>query len=620
MPGLIGIVSKNGVDKQLLDQMTNSIKHEEFYRVEKYIESYFGIARVHLGTFNLEPQPIFNEGRSLCIFMDGKIYDYKEEINRLKEKGYKFSFKNDPEFCLHSYEEYGIDFVKNLNGSFVFVICNLKENKIIIANDRYGLRPLYYTMNNGKLMFASEIKAILEDKTFKKELNDRTVADFFAFGEVLGNKTFFKSIEVLPPASIFVYDGQNLSINQYWDFNYEPDYSKSEDEFVDELIKTFKRAVEIRMKDDLRYGISLSGGLDSRVVVGAIDKEKRRNVLLFSYGPLDCDEVKIAKKVSDVAGTKFQAIRITPEIIIDNAKRCIYLSDGLDYVGVSYIPPIHRIISNDIDVVFTGFMLDTGLSSMYLTKEIVNAKSDKELFNILSKKLRLFSDKELGKLFVDEYYNRMKEYPSSSFKEAFDKVRERYPGNKSNLFGFRNHARRKTLMGHILMRFAVEDLNPAFDNEFVNIIRTIPPELRLHYHIYRKFLKKLSPELARIPYNKTMVRVDAPLILWRVGVIYQQGKEKLKKSISKILKGKISLLNKRSYVNFDEWLRTNKKWKNYFRELLLSNETISTKKYFNQDYIKKLFQEHGDGNQSNSLKILYIASFELFLKLFMNDP
>jgi len=616
MPGIVGITPSN-LDNELFEHMISSIKHEEWYQIDKYLDSFFGIARVHLGIFNPGSQPIFNEDKSLCIFMDGKIYDYDEELLKLKAKGHKFSYCNDLEFCLHLYEEVGEDFVKKLNGSFVIVICDFKEEKLLLANDRYGLRPHYYTLNGGKLLFAPEVKAILQDKDFKKELKHETVADFFAFGEILGNKTFFNGIEVLPPASILTYERGEISMKQYWKFNYDPDYSKTEDEFVDELVKTFKRAIDIRTKDKYRYGVSLSGGLDSRSIVAAIEKNKRKDVLAFTFGPLDCDEVKVAKKVADITGMMHKIIEITPEMIIDNGENEVYLSDGLDYIGVSYILPLHRLIKSNIDAVFTGFALDTSLSSMYLTKEILNTKSDKELFNILHEKMTVFSDKELRKLFVDEYYSKIRAYPLSSFKKAFDEVKDGRPGNKSNLFGFLNHARRWTLMGHVLMRSAVEDLTPALDNEFINITRTIPPELRLNHSIYRKFLKKLSPELAKIPYNHTMIRVDAPLILWKAGAMYLRIEKKFKRLIWKVSKGKIFIPGKRSYVELNDWLRTNENWKRFIKNLLLDKNALS-KTYFNQEYIETLIQEHEEGKKNNSQKILYLASFELFLKLLVN--
>jgi len=615
MPGLTGIISESATDEHLLNRMVDSIKHEEFYQVDKYIDSHFGIVRLHLGIFNPEPQPIFNEDKSLCIFMDGKIYDYEEQLNELKNKGHTFNNENDPEFCLHSYEEYGKDFVKRLNGSFVLLICNLKSGQVTIANDRYGLRVHYYAINNGKLLFAPEAKAILQDETFKKELNDEAVAEFFAFGEFWGDKTFFKGIKVLTPASILTYDGQDLSIEKYWEFKYEPDYNKSEDEFVDDLVKTFKNAVEIRMKDNFRYGIGLSGGLDSRSVLAAIPSEKRKEVIAHTFGPKDCDEVKIAKRVTKKAGINEHLVQeISPELIINNAEQAIWLTDGRNYMGVSFGYPIFKLLKDKIDVVFSGFLLDTSLCSMFLTKNILDAKSDKELFNILYNKVSRFSDEELSKLLVDEYYNKIKTYPQSSFKENFDKIEEDHPGNKSNLFGFQNHGTWATI-GFVSTRTLVEPSSPASDNDFIDVIRTIPPEWRLNHYIYRKFLKKLSPELAKIPYNKTMVRADAPLLFWRVGSTYLYGKELIKKRIQKFSKEKILLPNKRSYVNFDEWFRTNENWQAFFRELLL-NENGKSEKYFNQYYIEKLFQEQVTGEKDNSIKLLYLASFKIFLRLF----
>ena len=617
MPGIVGIVSEDAVDEQLLDRMVDPLKHEEFYRLDNsFISSHFGIARVHLGVFNPEPQPIFNEDKSLCIFMDGKIYDYGEQLNELKNKGHKFNSENDPEFCLHSYEEYGTDFIKRLNGSFVLLICDIKSGEVIIANDRYGLRVHYYAINNGKLLFAPEAKAILQDETFKKELNDEAVAEFFAFGEFWGDKTFFKGIKVLTPASILTYDGGDLAIEKYWEFKYEPDYNKSEDEFVDELVKTFKRAVEIRTKDDLRYGVSLSGGLDSRCVVAAIDENKRKDVLTFSFGPLDCDEVKIAKKVSDVAETKFKAIEITPGMIISNAEQEVWLTEGRGYIGVSYIYPIHKTIRDYVDVVFDGFALDLTLGGSYLSRAKVDCKSEDLLFDILSEK-RLFQEEELHKLFTSEYYNKIKEVPAKSFRDEFNKIKADRQGNKSDQVSLSTHVAWIPI-GYVLLRDAIEITYPTADNNFIDIILKIPPELRLNHYIYRKFLKKLSPELAKIPYDKTMVRADAPLLCWSIGSTYMSGKEFLKKKVYNFSKGKIFLANKRSYVNFDEWLRVNEDWKSYIKTLLLTESSIS-KKYLSQDSIKHLIRQHETGKHNNSTKILYLATFELFLRQFFAD-
>jgi asparagine synthase (glutamine-hydrolysing) len=612
MPGLVGIVSETAVNNKLLDRMVDSLKHEEFHRVDTYINPHLGIARVHLGIFNPEPQPIFNEDKSLCIFMDGKIYDYEAQLKELKNSGYKFNVGNDPEFCLHSYEEYGKDFIKRLNGNFVILICDLKTGKVIIANDRYGFRVHYYAISNGKLLFAPEVKAILQDETIKTELNDEAVAEYFAFGESWGDKTLFTGIQILTPASILSYDGQNLSIEKYWEFKYEPDYNKSENEFIDELVKTFKKAVKIRMDDNLRHGVTLSGGLDSRSVLAGIVPTKRKDCVACTFGPKDCDDVKNAKKVTKKAGIKEHLVlEILPEAYINNAEQEVWLTDGRHCMSFAYL--IVKVLKDKVDVIFDGFAMDLTLGGSYLSRDKIECKTDSLLSDILFKN-RLFQDNEFRELFTPNYYNKVKDVPAKSFRNEFNKIKSNHPGNKSDDFSLKTHVA-WTHIGDVSVRDLLEVSHPSADNAFIDLLLTIPPEWRLNHYIYRKFLKKLSPELAKIPYNKTMVRADAPLLFWRVGSTYLGGRELLKKRIQKFSKGKILLPNKRSYINQDEWFRTNENWQTFFRELLL-NKNGKSEKYFNQNYIETLLQDQLAGEKNNSMKLLYIASFKIFLRLF----
>lgn len=615
MPGIVGFVSNNATDAELLERMIDSIKHKEWQRIDKYAESPFNIARVHLGIFNPEPQPIFNEDKTLCIFMYGKIYGYEEELKKLKGK-YNFIYNNDPEFCLHAYEEYGTEFVKKLNGSLDIVICDFIKKEVVIINDRYGLRPLYYTINNGKLLFASEIKAILQDETFKKELNDETIADFFAFGEIFGNKTFFKGIEVIPPASIFTYDGRNVSIEQFWDFNYEPDYTLSEDEIADQLVETFRKAVEIRMKDNLRYGIALSGGLDSRSVVGAIDKERKKDMVTITFGIAGCDEANIAEVVSNVAGTKHIFIPIDPdEVLTPYPEKVVYLTEGAIPIHVSHQLFVYEKLRSYVDVVFDGLALDLLLGGSYLKKQVFEVKNDAELLEILNTK-RAFSNDMMRKLFVDSYFSKIKDAPFRSIKSTLGKELV-HPCNKYDYIMLQNHVRRWTFCaGNSIILNTAEQIPPTYDNNFIDIILRIPPELRFRHRIYRKFLKKLAPELARIPYNKTMIRADAPAILWRLASLYQAAKGIFKREIWMISRGKIYLANKRDYAPLSDWLRFNPNWRIFARDTLLS-ENACIKDFCRQEFIETLIKEHESGKANHFNRINYLITFELFLRMFV---
>jgi asparagine synthase (glutamine-hydrolysing) len=143
MPGIAGYTFFESLERKgkLLDVMLERLKHKQWQKIEKYYSSFTHVGRVHLGIFNPEPQPVFNETHDLFAFMDGKIYDSNSHINQLKRKGHHFALENDPEFCLHAYEQYGKDFVQRLNGSFLLVIGDIKNRQVLILNDRFGTRP-----------------------------------------------------------------------------------------------------------------------------------------------------------------------------------------------------------------------------------------------------------------------------------------------------------------------------------------------------------------------------------------------------------------------------------------------------------------------------------------------
>lgn len=617
MPGLTGIISKTDIPRleTPFRKMMKSLLHKSWYKTDSYITPNTGIGRVHLGIFNPGRQPIFNEDKSLYIFLDGKIYGYDREKNALKNKGHKFSTDNDPEFCLHLYETLGESFVQKINGNFVIAIYDTKKKEFFIFNDRYGLRPHYYSVCDDKLFFAPESRAILQGQDVKPGLEEEALASFLSFGGVWGDKTFFKNIYLLPPASILRYRDGEVLIRQYWDFPYEPDYNMSEGKITQELVKRFKRAVEIRTGDEYRYGISLSGGLDSRAIVAAIDRKNKKKFLLFTFGVPDCSEVKLARKVAKRASMKLEFIRITPEIIIENAKKEVEWTEGLDYIGVSFNPFTRKILKDKIDIAIDGFALDLTLGGSYLDK-FTNIKNEEDLTSAICR-LRIFSDEDFHHLFNDKHRNALRKLPLLSLKRLLGNIKDENLENKIDHLYLQNHVRRFTLGGHVMNMKVLEGSVPTYDKDLIDLILKIPPTLRKNHYLYRKFLKILTPTLSSIPYDKTMLRPDLPIVFWKMSMQYQHYLEAVKRRIRRLFQNKIFLPPKKTYVNFYEWFYKNKKWQNYFSELLLNKNTPCTREYFNQDYIKQLFKEQFSGRKDNSRKILYLATFELFLKLFL---
>jgi asparagine synthase (glutamine-hydrolysing) len=614
LPGLVGLISDDVRDQQLLDRMVSSITHEQWYRVDRYTNPPFYIARVHLGIFNPEPQPVFNEDNTLCIFMDGKVYGYDDDKRRLEDK-HHFASDSDPEFCLHLYEELGTESFKRLNGNFVLLICDLREKKAILVNDRNCLRNIYYAARDGALLFAPEAKAILQDGTFERKLDVEALAMSLAYGEFWDDKTLFERMHFLPPASILTYSRGQLTRTQYWDLCYQPDYGLSDGAIVEQLTEAARRAVAIRMKDKLRYGISLSGGLDSRAVLAAIDPEKRKSITTLTYGPLDCDEVRIAEKVAKKCGTVQRSIEITPQLIIQNAEQEVWLSDGRNSIHVSYFHPVYKQIRGDVDVFFDGLEFGAMAGGSYLKKHRVRGESKEELFRDIQRDRRLFRDDEILRLFAPKYRDLVTEAPLKAFEAQYDKITNIDPRTAFDEFFWRTHLVYWSTW-HVYIMNLLEVSCPTVDNDLVATMYRIPPEKRLNHRIYRLFLKHLSPELAGIPYNRTMLPASWPLVFWNAGRAYRFGKERLKQRLYAASRGRVHIRNKRTYVDEVAWMRVNEEWKSYFRTLLLAGNS-ALREYLDQDYMRCLIQQHEEGTCDNSAKILRLATFELFLRQFL---
>ena len=619
MPGIVAIIrDKNR--KTLLKSMLNSIKYENWYLTDYYNGPIFAIGRAHLGILSPETQPIFNEDGSLGIFMDGEVYDYDEQKRNLESNGHKFKVGNDPEFCLHLYEECGVDFVKSLNGSFVMIIFDTQNRKMIVANDRFRLRPFYYVEKGEKCLFASQVKAILEDRTFKKEICHEAVADFFAFEMILNDKTFFKGIRVLPPASILIWSNGKLSVKKYWDFEFKEDHNRLMEYYIENLVRIFRKAIERRMKGNHRIGVSLSGGLDSRSIVAAINKE-HYPVHTFTYGVEGGDEAKIAEKVAKKLGTKHRFFELRRDFLADCVELGVRLTDGMSSCRHFHWMSLLRQIAEDVDVVFHGLGMDimlggwTDISYARIHRKIWEAQNDAILANLIFQKLRKDGVREMDLLFSDAYYKRIKNMPIQSLKKALKEVKAKHPGNKADYLFWRNWTRTSTSPAR---RSYMEDRVPGYDNDFVDFILKIPPELRFEHKIYYEFFTKLAPNLAMIPHQRSGLAPLAPFLLHRIGKLVKSGYKEFIRKLRNITRGRISIPDKIGYPEYDEWIRKDPRLRTFFEDILLDERTLS-RGYFNEHYVREMVRRHMSSKKDYGKELCALLTFELWHRLFVDE-
>ncbi|MCX9085641.1 MAG: asparagine synthase-related protein [Candidatus Methanoperedens sp.] len=619
MPGIIGIVSTKDAEdnnEKLLTRMCNAIKHKEWYKTDIHTGISAGLARVHLGIFNPESQPIFNEDKSLCIIMDGEIYDYEDLKKELIHKGYSFPIANDPEFILHLYEEYGNDLVHRINGSFTLAIWNEKLKKLIIINDRYGIRPLYYSENNRRLLFGSEVKAILQDETFVRIVDDRSVAEFFSFGYILGNKTFFQGIELLPPASIMTYESGRISIEQYWDFDFkEGSEEYSEEYYIEKLSKLVLQAVERQMKGHHRTGVPLTGGLDSRTLVASIQKE-HYPIHTFTFGKSDCNDVKFARMISNTLGVDNHFYEFKPDDLVTYAQKAVYLTDGMQNCIHAHRMQTYDEIRDFMDVALLGWVGDSSIGSGFLRDGVSKLEDKIEIFKIITNYLSIDL---LRNLFDENYFKIFQKNFNLSMNYILkidEKVNIKLSNNRLMYYNFKERQRRFISMGPVLVRSSVEARTPFYDYDFMDFILKIPPEFKHGKHLYKNMILKMFPQLVKCPYQATGLPLDASEFHRKIRFSLQLMKGMINEMTQNVFNIKL-ISTTREFYDYDDWIRNNKELREYISNILFDERTTG-RSYFNKDYVKEIFDMHISGKKNYSELIGRLLTFELWNRQFID--
>ena len=263
-------------------------------------------------------QPISGEDGSATIVFNGEIYNFRELQPQLEARGHVFRTRSDTEAIVHAYEEYGTACVDHLRGMFAFAIWDDTRKKLVIARDRAGEKPLYYTLTpTGTLVFGSELKSVLEHPGVKRETSAESLDAYFSLGYVPDPLSIFKDIKKLPPGHLLTFSNGRLEIRQYWDFTYETNgHQRKAEDYLEELRELLDEAVRIRLVSDVPLGAFLSGGVDSSTVVGLMARHMGQPVKTFSIGFLEdsYNELKYARLAAKRFGTDHHEFFVTPEI------------------------------------------------------------------------------------------------------------------------------------------------------------------------------------------------------------------------------------------------------------------------------------------------------------------
>lgn len=317
--GKLKLDTQSPVNRADIERMLAPIGHRGPDASGIFLDSSVGLGHRRLSIIDLNggAQPMANEDESVWIVFNGEIYNFQSLREKLVSRGHVFRSRTDTEVIVHLYEEHGTDCLGFLRGMFAFAIWDQKRQRLFLARDRVGIKPLYYCRTDESLYFASEIKSIIADPEISRAIDPLMIRRFLTLRYVPGEDTLFRSVRKLPPGHYLIVEEGNLAIRQYWDLRFNQDrWSKPFDTVVEELHDLLETTVREHMIADVPVGVLLSGGVDSSAIVSFAVRGTPKRVKTFTVGFNDVrvvDERPYARMAAERFGTEHHEISISAD-------------------------------------------------------------------------------------------------------------------------------------------------------------------------------------------------------------------------------------------------------------------------------------------------------------------
>ena len=313
MCGIAGIMDSAGrrpIDRSALQRMTDSIAHRGPDGHGFHLAPGIGLGQRRLAIIDVAggQQPIYNEDGTIALVYNGEMYNYQGLMAELEAKGHRFRTRSDTEVVVHAWEEWGEACLSRLHGMFAFALWDERQETLFLARDRFGKKPLYYAcLDDGRVLFGSELKALLTCRELPRVINPTAIEDFFAYGYVPESKSIYRDVAKLPPAHFLsIRRGRPIPAPRaYWDIAFDDGSTIGESEAQEELVSRLREAVKIRLISEVPLGAFLSGGVDSSAVV-AMMAETSDLVETFSIGFKQAafDESEYASRIASQYKTR----------------------------------------------------------------------------------------------------------------------------------------------------------------------------------------------------------------------------------------------------------------------------------------------------------------------------
>ena len=608
MCGFVGFTGGLAQREEVLQEMMDAIIHRGPDSAGTYIDDDIALGFRRLSIIDLDSgsQPMYNENRDMVIVFNGEIYNYKELRDELIKKGHVFANNADTEVLIHGYEEYGEELLTKLRGMFAFVIWDSKKKKLFAARDFFGIKPFYYALVDGQLVFASEIKSILKYTPYNKEMNRDALENYLTFQYSVLPETFFKGIYKLMPSHCLTFENGRLDIKRYWEPVFEPDENTGLPEMVDRIDSAMQDSIKMHKVSDVEVGSFLSSGVDSSYVAACFNGDKTFTVG-FDYEKYN--EIDYAKSLSE-------------KIKIDNYSKLIstdeywnilptvqyHMDEPLADPSAVALYFVSKTAAEHVKVSLSGEGADEFFGGYNIYREPFSLRPITRLPRPIRKFLGACAS-------AIPFRVKGKNYLIRGSKD----VEERFIGN-AFLF---NEKDREKILRNPSGRYNHMELTKPYYDKVKNLDDTTKMQyIDIHFWLIGDILLKadkmsMANSLeVRVPFLDRKVFEVARHVPLKYKVTKENTKFAMRQAAHRYLPDIVAEKKKLGFpVPIRIWLRDDKYY-NIVKEAFTSK---AAEEFFKTDEIVKLLDGHKDGKADNSRKIWAIYMFLVWHKRFFED-
>jgi asparagine synthase (glutamine-hydrolysing) len=651
MCGIAGVFHRGGdkVDPQLLVRMTRTLAHrgpdEEGYFLNgmtpgAWVQSggtrdatlrghidggagTVGLGHRRLAIIDLSSgqQPLSNEDGTVWVTYNGEIYNFQSLVAELEAKGHRFRTRSDTEVIVHAWEEWGEEAVKRFRGMFAFAVWDERRQLLWIARDRVGKKPLYYLLDDDRLVFASEIKAILEMPGVSREMDVTALSDYFSLLYVPSPKTIFKSIRKLPAAHQLVVGRDRVALSVYWDLPFVDRRDESEDRVTETLLGLLDEATRLRMISDVPLGAFLSGGVDSSAVVAMMAGASARPVLThsISFSVSKYNEVEYARQVAELYRTDHREFHVTPEAVKAIEKLAWHYDEP--FADSSAVPTyyVSQTARQRVTVALSG---DGGDENFAGYRRYWFDQRENAFRALVPNALQRPLFTALGRLYPKADY-----LPQVYWGKAFlsNIARDPVDAYFFSVSAFTDDDKRAVLNGDVQKQLADYRTSDLFHE----IYRQTPApdhQSKIQYldiktSLCEGILTKVDRASMAVSLEVRCPILDHVFMEYAAGIPAslklqgREGKHIFKKALAGRLPADILYRRKMGFsVPVAEWLRRD--LRTYARELILEGE--ATRRYLNVPYVERLWRAHQIGTRNRASELWAIMALNLWHRRFVD--